>query len=394
METLLSKLTSAGTVSSSEAQRVVLADDSTLHELEAAERSLLCSSTPDLQRFFDARDGDVDKAFAMASANISWRASTRPLMIASDAVPSIASGWWRFAGYSRTGMPVLSIQTKHLQLGDFGGDIAAYARFVAYFTEVNVGRMVPGQTKAVILFDMSGYKPSQATPFALRAVKKLISLLGDQHPERLGYGIVVSAPAVFHLIYKAVKRNLDPVTQKKIVFAKTSHDLARIIPSSLLSEGYGGTHAEYPSPTGGVRDEIAAQRATLAALLAGGGDGGSLPLDALDMLSRLYRAAGVSSKSAEEIASLYARHGGSAAKVASLIAALRKKYGDAEVDAATAASNAALCAALRGEAGAARARAATDDAAVEALAANDDELVEEDGGASAAAVEAAFDHDE
>ena len=390
MEILRGKIIAAGAMGADDAAALVVSDGATPDDLEAAERTLIAASDSDLGRFLKARDGDVDAALAMVQANVAWRAAVRPLMLRGSAVPAAGSLWWRFAGYSRTGMPVLSISTKHLNYAAFGGDMESYTRFVTYFTEVNVRRVVAGQTQAVILFDMAGYKPSMASPFGLRAVRALIAVLGDQYPERLGYGVVINAPGIFHVVFNAVKRHIDPATRKKVVFAKTPRTLSTLIPSSFLEECYGGTHAPYTAvPSGSVDEEVAAQRAALAAKIAAAGNGSDpaeLPLDAVDALARFYAD---TDKTTEQIATIYEKHGGNAARIAKLFAALRAKYSAEKVGAAVGASNAALCAALSGSAGRAASGARSDADALAAITA--DATAEDAGdGAASAAVEAAF----
>ena len=391
MELLRDKVTAAGAMGTDDAAALVVSESATREDLEAAERTLIAASDSDLGRFLKARDGDVEAALAMVQANVAWRASVRPLMLRGSAVPGAGSMWWRFAGYSRMGMPVLSISTKNLNYAAFHGDIEEYVRFVTYFTEVNVRRVVAGQTQAVILFDMAGYKPTMASPFGLRAVRALIAVLGDQYPERLGFGVLINAPGIFHVVFNAVKRHIDPVTRKKVVVTKTLRTLSTLIPSSFLEECYGGARAPYSRvPSGSVDDEVAAQRAAVAAQLAAAGDGSDpteLPLDALDALTRFY--AGMD-KTTEQIATIYEKHGGNAARIAKLFAALRAKYSAEKVGAAVGASNAALVAALSGSGGGSASGEGSDAGALAAITAD---ATAEDAGddeEAAAAVEAAF----
>lgn len=50
--------------------------------------------------------------------------------------------------------------------------------------------------------------------------KKVSHIFADFYPERLGSAVIVNHKSIFYSIWKAIRKFLDPVTAKKVVFLK------------------------------------------------------------------------------------------------------------------------------------------------------------------------------
>lgn len=232
---------------------------------EAGEANELMTSEPDMLRFLRARDFDVAEAIAMATESCKWRASVKPQGITPEMVPnSLPSGCWRFAGYAKSGMPVIWINVALFKPSDLYG-IDEYIRYVTYFCEGGTARMGSNVGRFLVIFSMAGFGVELMKPFATRCTLQLISITQNHYPERLGGALLCEAPWIFQTFWKMISPFINPKTAQKIKFVDSNANdlLLQFVDCENLSIELGGSHPPYPLSTRSVPEETEAFYAEL-----------------------------------------------------------------------------------------------------------------------------------
>lgn len=225
-----------------------------------AEERKLAEDDRGLLRFLRARDFDVTKACKMASATMEWRKKWKPRNITFDLMPTAtASGVWRFAGHTKTGLPIILARTWLWRPRDYYGT-AEFVNYVAWFLETELTmRTVPSDSsrdecdiqRIFVIFDLKGFSLYHHNDIRMHMV--LISVLQSMYPETLGVAVAVNAPWVFQGVWAVLKPLLDPETARRchILGKDASKVLLEHIEVENLPRDLGGTKdEEYPIPTG------------------------------------------------------------------------------------------------------------------------------------------------
>lgn len=79
----------------------------------------------------------------------------------------------------------------------------------------------------------------------MKTSKATLSILQDHYPERLHKFVLLNAPTVFYVFFKAISPFIDPVTREKINFIKGSpteqrKQLEAFFDVEVLESGLGG----------------------------------------------------------------------------------------------------------------------------------------------------------
>lgn len=226
---------------------------------EAAEARVLAASDRDLLRFLRARDFDYRKSLDLALGACEWRASVKPEQVVPEMLPNaLPSKLWRFAGYAKSGMPILLIDAANWVPSSYYG-VDEYVRYVAYITEVTMAQMGPGVERIFALFQLAGFSVEMMRPLATRCLIELARIVQYKFPERLGAAMLLNAPPMFSLCWRWLSRIMDPRTHAKVHFVSRDavHEtLRRYIDEDQLSVHLGGKHEEHRAPVNSVRDEI------------------------------------------------------------------------------------------------------------------------------------------
>jgi len=229
-------------------------------EEEISEANMLLASEVDMLRFLRARQCDVDRATEMAVASIKWRASVKPWAIVPENIPeALPSGVWRWAGYTKSGMPILHVDCENWKPSQYYG-VEEYIRYLGYVLEGAVGRMGEGVQRVFVIYWIPKLNMEMMKPRAMECAQTLMKVMQDQFPERLGAAVVCNAPAMFSAMWKAVQGWIDPVTKAKFQIAprgQATETLLKYIDADVLPKSLGGQHEEYPLPTRPVSEEIA-----------------------------------------------------------------------------------------------------------------------------------------
>lgn len=204
-------------------------------------------------RLLVARKYNLKKTVSLFQEQVYWRTKWQPWNIKlSDISTPIQSGAWRLCGKTRDGAPICNYKLKYWNPDEYGLD--EYIRFVAYMLDLFVSEMTPGgPSQFVCLFDLEGFTVSLIRQNVREMIRKLIYVAQAQHPERLRQVFLLNAPWGFSTAWTLISPLLDAKTASKAFFitgpdfSKSLDERAGIAPS-VLSEYYGGKHAEYPFP--------------------------------------------------------------------------------------------------------------------------------------------------
>jgi hypothetical protein len=130
---------------------------------------------------------------------------------------------------------------------DLDQAVREYTNYVVYMMELQISQMRPlVPQQFVVLFDLKGFTPSLIFRRDVRLmIRKLLYVAQAQYPERLYKTLLVNAPFGFEAAWKLIQPLLDEKTASKIHFCKLA-DLVQDIDPAVLSQEYGGSHAEYP----------------------------------------------------------------------------------------------------------------------------------------------------
>merc|ERR1711948_153025 len=69
-----------------------------------------------------------------------------------------------------------------------------------------------GVEQICLVFDLSGFGPRNMD---YEVVRRLIQLLADYYPERLGQILLLNAPAIFSVFWRVIRPCIDPVLSRR-----------------------------------------------------------------------------------------------------------------------------------------------------------------------------------
>ena len=130
-------------------------------------------------------------------------------------------------------------------------------RHLVYILERAIDLMPPGQESLVILVDYHSATLRTNPPISQAA--KVLAILQNHYPERLGRAIIMNLPFILSFFYKGISPFLDPVTRDKCVLSAPAGivnltvcllphrmyfnpDLKTLVPEEQLDVAFGGTY--------------------------------------------------------------------------------------------------------------------------------------------------------
>jgi hypothetical protein len=206
-----------------ERMRTVLKD--MLPEDEAAR----CSSDACMARWIRANDGDVDAASKGLMNYVQWY-TKKPQYGVDDGVLAVAQGKGAELVSSEVatnkaflipdakdtdGRPIILIQVRKHDPSAPEYSVEQLTLFAVYLLESTVAAMVEPVDTLCCIFDLSGIGLSNVD---MQAVKRIIFLLTNMYPERLGRCYLLEAPTLFSGCWKLISPMLKPNTTRKIQF--------------------------------------------------------------------------------------------------------------------------------------------------------------------------------
>eukprot|EP00824_Muranothrix_gubernata_P013567 TRINITY_DN2822_c0_g1_i1.p1 TRINITY_DN2822_c0_g1~~TRINITY_DN2822_c0_g1_i1.p1 ORF type:complete len:295 (-),score=51.48 TRINITY_DN2822_c0_g1_i1:50-934(-) len=225
-----------------------------------------------LRRYLCARGGHVAKATAMLVNTVVWRRQTGltfPItstkeggffcgISPNDLATQIRTGKNYHHGHDQWGRPLTIMRVKRDCDGAHWRDKLRFmvfqmerGRWLARSraagtsqTEESDTSRAPASLGGVSwLFDCSGFGYKN---IELRLARDLASTLQNHYPEQLGLLLIVHAPWVFRTFWNTIKTFVDPVTVRKVVFAKATtpeelrEELSPYVEPGQLESCFGG----------------------------------------------------------------------------------------------------------------------------------------------------------
>ena len=169
-----------------------------------------------VERFLRADRGDLDKATKRLRETLRWRLEVRPETRMCTACHSsdLRSHYMQHVGWDRLG--------RALVFSDIGmardKSPASNAEHCAQVLELLEPHLNPfPRDQYVWVVDFHKFGVADMSP---KVAGACLSLFGRSYPERLGGMILVGAPVLFNGLYRAVCAFADPVTVRKVRFAR------------------------------------------------------------------------------------------------------------------------------------------------------------------------------
>eukprot|EP00123_Amoebidium_parasiticum_P008223 comp18657_c0_seq1/m.20299 comp18657_c0_seq1/g.20299 ORF comp18657_c0_seq1/g.20299 comp18657_c0_seq1/m.20299 type:complete len:297 (-) comp18657_c0_seq1:181-1071(-) len=200
-----------------------------------------------LCRYLRAREWDLKLAEGLLRATLKWRdeygvESINPHSFGNE----FETGKILVHGRDKQGRPILWMRPRFQNTKNY----AEQTRGTVYMIERCVRSMEAhrGVEKLLLVIDFKDYSMMNAPPMSQS--KEILTILMDHFPERLGDAVVVDAPLLFSMTYKALSPFLPPETKKKVHFlsgsaAEGHHKhkvLSAMIDMDIVPTEYGGTH--------------------------------------------------------------------------------------------------------------------------------------------------------
>ncbi|SCU94376.1 LAME_0F07228g1_1 [Lachancea meyersii CBS 8951] len=211
---------------------------------------MLRTDYPDnlILRFLRARKWDTDKALGMIAHTLHWRLKeSRPDTIIRggelEAFHNNEKGYIKnielckatLHGFDLKGRPVVLVRPKlHHSSDQTEDEMKKYCLLIIEQARMFLKEPVDCAT---ILFDLTGFSMSNMD---YAPVQYLISCFEAHYPECLGHLFIHKAPWIFPPIWNIIKNWLDPVVASKIVFTKSTDDLAKYLPKKYIPKYLGG----------------------------------------------------------------------------------------------------------------------------------------------------------
>jgi len=168
------------------------------------------------RRFLRARKGDMDAAANGIRKYVEWRETAKPGdLTAEDVKVEMATGKGYFHGQDRCGRSIVwafaRLHDKRTRVADETMNLILYNMETAIKTGEE-----RGVEQICFVCDLAGFGSKNMD---YEVTTRLLSLLSDCYPERLGQILLLNAPTIFNVFWRVVRPCIDPVTFKKIQFA-------------------------------------------------------------------------------------------------------------------------------------------------------------------------------
>jgi hypothetical protein len=181
-------------------------------------------------RFLRARDGKLPEATKMLRETLMWRVSFGVSALSDEpkaaAIRAASKTGKLRVSPSRdlSGRPVLVMCPRHEN--DKSNHEGNLLNLVYHLERASGSRALKEGNasspdgKMVVVMDFKGYSMFNAPP--MKTSRATLSILQDHYPERLHKFVLLNAPTLFYVFFKAISPFIDPVTRAKINFIKGS----------------------------------------------------------------------------------------------------------------------------------------------------------------------------
>ncbi|CAO1637145.1 unnamed protein product [Jaminaea pallidilutea] len=185
-------------------------------------------------RYLKASSGDEKEAMRRLEYTLRWRREAKPDMIPpNDVRHEGETGKHVYSGFDYQCRPCLWLLPGRENTKASPRQIA----FLTFGLERAFDLLPQGQSKVCLVIDFHNATQGNSPDFATQ--KKVLDILQNHCPERLGIACVINAPWWMTAIHTALSPFIDPLTRSKI---RWNQDLSKIIPPAHLPKAYGGEY--------------------------------------------------------------------------------------------------------------------------------------------------------
>lgn len=199
-----------------------------------------------LDRFLRARNDNIERAGRMLQGTLKWRHSYRPDTLLERQGDLLKKE-------SETGkMYVLPKADVHKRatvvmrpgLENSQDTTGKIANLVYTLERAATVAEQSGGERFVVIVDYARGTISSSTMPSLSVSKETTNILQNHYPERLACMVLVSAPRLFHAVFKVLKPLIDVKTREKIHFVEKSEDVVTVdgIDIETVPKEYGGNY--------------------------------------------------------------------------------------------------------------------------------------------------------
>jgi len=185
------------------------------------------------RRYLSARKGDADAAARDIQKCMQWREEARPGDITPDDIKAeLATGKAYCHGYDKSGRSIVwNFAGRHDKRTR---DAEATVSLILYSLEtaIKAGKK-HGVDQICAVFDLSGFGTKNMD---YEVTHRLIQLLTNYYPGRLGKILFLNAPMIFNAFWSCIRSCIDPATYEKIQFANKSVLCSSIDPAMFPQE--------------------------------------------------------------------------------------------------------------------------------------------------------------
>ncbi|RKO85896.1 CRAL-TRIO domain-containing protein [Blyttiomyces helicus] len=176
-----------------------------------------------LLRYLRATRWIVEHSAKRLEATLAWRLDYKPHLITPEEVePEALTGKEYLCGFDLAGRPLLFLVPRNENTKTYDRQV----RFVVWNLERTIRAMPPGIEHLTLVIDYENMSMFNAPPLSIS--KRVLSIIGDHYPERLGVSFVINPSWYLWGFFKLIGPFLDPVTRAKIRFVnlKKQHKVA------------------------------------------------------------------------------------------------------------------------------------------------------------------------
>jgi hypothetical protein len=185
-----------------------------------------------LLRYLRATKWNLTQASTRLRSTLLWRREFGTEKLSASYIsPENEKGKQVQLGYDNSGRPCLYLlpQNQNTKPGP------RQVEHLVYMLERTIDLHPPGQESLALLIDFRNTS-SGGTP-GLGIAKKVLDILQNHYPERLGRALLTHLPWYVSMFLKAINPFIDPVTKEKI---KYNEPLTDHVPAAQLMKASGG----------------------------------------------------------------------------------------------------------------------------------------------------------
>ncbi|PVF96100.1 CRAL/TRIO domain-containing protein [Serendipita vermifera] len=193
------------------------------------------------ERYMRAAKWKLDDAKKRIAGTLAWRREYKPDLIPPEEVRiESETGKIILNGFDINGRPIITMHPGRENTKPSDRQL----RHLVYVLERAIDLMPTGQDSLVIIVDYRS--TTLRTNPSISVAAKVLTILQNHYPERLGRAIVVNLPFILQFFYKGISPFLDPVTKEKMRF---NPDLKELVPDDHLDVQFGGSYNYEFEPT-------------------------------------------------------------------------------------------------------------------------------------------------